>query len=271
MTPPRPTLPPFVLLLAVLLLAGCVPPQGQRAPAVSERFAGMPAHASVLVAYPESLEGFEFRRVEAYPEPENGTALRYASGTFPDMRIDAFVFFVGFSEDPEPVITEFEATFDAYMDNAIDAGAFRAWRPVDSGRTRITYPFGERTGLWWLFDFDLVEPEMTLASVTQLHYRAPFAIRIRASHPPTVDGAELAANVDDFAGKLLPELTIRLARGCDGALNVHVREGGDARAMALALGEALLEAGKRGCSDYDAARMGVERLRAEIDDGEATP
>lgn len=249
--------PVAIALLAGVLLSACAttaPPGSTKSKQDSP---------ALDVAYPEHLEGFTFRSMPmASPNPSWGTQLNYASGVFPELRLDVFAYHVGFTTDEELVVSQYEAFFPVEIGEAVAAGSYLGFTVQEQGRMPVTVNGRTREGAWFHFQLQLTELNRT--SITHFHYRPPFAVKIRASHPDTLDAHNFREHIADFARQLVPELEITRTQGCD---NVEIRVDPDAGedSFATALEEALLDSGRRGCQDYDAISFAVEMMRSERD------
>jgi hypothetical protein len=200
-------------------------------------FAATPASAAVAVNAPQQLQGFTLMSVDAAEDEATGTRVRYQSHAFADLVLDAFAYFVGFTDQNDAVISDFELGFGEYMADAVQQGYYRNYTPISHGRVSVEFPFGSREGAWRLFTIETAD--YNLLSATYLFYRPPFGIKLRASHPPTITDDMLRRHVDHFASQLLPQLTVRRNQGCSSVAP-------DASA------EARMHAAMMGCSDYDA-------------------
>lgn len=238
-------------VFAAALLSAC---------AGNPRKAGNAEEPALHVDYPEQLDGFTFQSVpHASHHASWGTQLNYGSGVFPELRLDVFAYHVGFSEDDERVVSEYEAFFPLEIGRAVEAGSYSAFTVHEQGRMPITVNGRTREGAW--FHFQLERPDLDRTSITHFHYRPPFAVKIRASHPDTLEPFNFREHIADFARQIVPRLEIRRAQGCDIDVEVDPAAGEDA--LALALEDALLQSGRIGCQDYDSTRTAVDAMRAK--------
>ncbi len=255
------------LLLAVLgLLAGCTsgPASVSRSASTTappaQTFPGIPADAAVAVAYPTEIDGFTFGSIAASDDAAAGTRLRYHSDGFSDLILDAFAYMVGFTDQPEAVLVDFERSFAEYMAGAVQQGHYISYTPREAGRMPIRFSFGSREGVWQLFD--LRTEQTDLLSLTYLFYRAPFAIKIRASHPPTITPDMLRRHVDYFVEQLVPALVIRNQQGCGSLSPVNVGANPSAAALIEAATQSLVQDAMKGCRDYDQLKQLSENVRS---------
>lgn len=238
----RAVLPGLVLLAACLALTGCA----STAPrSIAEDAASPP----ISVSYPRVLKGFTFVSELADDDPVVGTRLGYSSQLLGQLTLHSFVYLIGFSADPEPVLTDFEDGFPSYMQAAKDQGAYDDFKLIENGRLQVEYPFGPRQGIW--YRFTVTKGGLESNSLTYLFYRAPFAIKIRATHPLGISGDLLRQHIDVFAEQLLPQLSIRNARDCSADVTIEVDPEGPAEALLAAILESRLYRAQLGCEDYD--------------------
>jgi hypothetical protein len=270
-----------MLGLALAMLAGCASVPSQQATPTAAHTTGLqprthawkaniPAHAAVAVNQPSDIAGFEFEMLDPNPDPEVGTMLRYRSATDPGFAIDAFVYIVGFTDEPGLVLADFEQGFGAYMQGAIDAGSYTEYHHRASGRLSIDYPFGSRDGSWQAFHIGIPGLQTALTSITHMHYRAPFAIKLRASQPRMTSDHALREAVAGFAVQLLPRLEMRRNQGCPEDTRIHVNPASGSVGLLDSMSATLLESGMRGCSDYDQVKHLLDRARRELEELEAS-
>jgi len=242
-------------LLLPLLLAACAASSPPRDTGTSG------AGPAVSVEAPRILEGFDLVGRNATGDEEIGTQLRYRSHALADLVLDVFAYVVGFTDDGEAVLTDFEAGFEDYMRVAKAQGSYDSFRVLQQGRLPVDYVFGRREGSWSLFTASAAGQE--LLSITYLFYRPPFAVKLRASHPPNITPMILRGHTDTFALQLLPELQIRRTRGCDAPVAVNVDTAATREQITSAPGNAALLSGMQGCTDYDLLKMQTEQAADE--------
>lgn len=242
-----------------LLLAGCPSsPVKQAEP-----------EPAILVEFPEALDGFRHTQTNATSDPSYGTHLRYTSTYFPAARVDVFAYLIGFTPDQELVLEQFNRHFNDEIQVAMDHGTYVGFTPGSQGRIAVTYPWGDRDGVW--HHFRLESPSQELSSIAYLFYRAPFGVKLRISQPLPVDEEALLAAMHSFAQDLLPRISLRRSQGCNDGLTIDValdREKSElenAIAFGDALSEAMIQRGSIGCADYDKAVWQRNAIREELE------